>query len=117
MYITYKISLFHTLKPDHVRQEYGGPHPLHHDVQAEQEEGGVKGAVDGDIPDPRAIKHSSAAEAKAEHVEHSDHGSQGGLGVSYQFQHFESSLGNVLRVVYLLLLNNVNKEINILKFA
>ena len=94
MYITYKISLFHTLKPDHVRQEYGGPHPLHHDVQAEQEEGGVKGAVDGDIPDPGAKKHPSAAEGEQEHVEHGYHGSQGALGVSYQFQHFGSSLGD-----------------------
>ena len=87
------LPAFHTLRPDHVRQYNGGTQPLCHDVQAEEEEGGVKCAVDGDIPDPGAKKHPSAAEGEQEHVEHGDHGSQGILGVSYQFQHFESSLG------------------------
>ena len=77
-----------TLKPDNVRQEEGGGQTLQHDVQAEQEECGAR-----EVRDSGAVKHPGAAEAEQERVEHGDHGSQGALGLSDQFQHFEPSLG------------------------
>ena len=77
---------------DHVRLEDGCGQALQHEVETEEEDCGVEGAIHGGVTNPSEVKHSSAAKSEQERIERGNHGSECALGMSDQFQYLKSHL-------------------------